>query len=260
MSVEVFVSADGPEDGKPVVLLGSLGATHAMWDPQVGHLADRYRVLAPDTRGHGRSPVPDGPYSIDDLTDDLLGVLDRFGIARAHLIGLSLGGMTALRAGARAPERTASLTLTCTATRMTPADAWADRAATVRRDGTGAIAETVVGRWFTPGYAEANPRTVASMREMVAATPAEGYAACCEAIQSMDLRSDPGRIQVPTLVVAGREDPAAPPDGLRVIAEAIDDSRFVEVSPGAHLASWEQADAVNEALDAHLERASGVSR
>lgn len=258
MTAEVFVSADGPPDGPPVVLAGSLGSTHEMWDPQVEALSNAYRVLAYDTRGHGRSPVPAGPYSIDDLADDLLGVLDRFGIGRAHVVGLSLGGMTALRTAARNPDRVASLTVLCTSALLGPARGWSDRAALVRRAGTRAVAEATVGRWLTAGYAEANPGVVASMVQMVAATPPEGYAACCEAIGAMDLRGDLGRVTAPTLAIAGSEDPATPPEHLRAITDAVTGARFLELSPGAHLTSWERADAVTEALRTHIEDMGGA--
>jgi 3-oxoadipate enol-lactonase len=153
---------------------------------------------------------------------------------------------------AHAPERVERLVLCCTAAAMPP-ETWVERAATVRARGTGAIADAVVSRWFTPAFAEREPATVARMRSMVAATPAEGYAACCAAIERMDLRPDLGAIRAPTLVIAGRDDPATPPEDGERIAEAVPGARLEVVADAAHLASFEQADEVTRLVLDHLE-------
>ncbi|WP_324278088.1 3-oxoadipate enol-lactonase [Blastococcus brunescens] len=209
-AVEVSATETGPADAPVVVLSNSLGATRAMWDPQVPALAERFRVITYDTRGHGRSPVPHGPYSLDDLVDDVVALLDRLGVGRAHVAGLSLGGMTGMRLAAREPDRVDRLVLLCTAALLGPRQNWQDRARTARAEGTGVLAPVVVGRWFTPGFAAAEPATVARMEAMIAAQPGEGYAGCCEAIADMDLRADLPTISAPTLVISGREDPATP--------------------------------------------------
>lgn len=255
MTVAVHYTVDAPEpsDGaSTVVLSNSLGATLAMWDRQVPALARRFRVVRYDTRGHGRSPVPLGPYSIDDLVDDLVTLLDRLAIERAHLVGLSLGGMTAMRAAARHPERVDHLAVLCTSVRLDPAEAWHDRAATVRSNGTAAIAPAVVERWYTAAHRAAHPELVASARATVAATPAEGYAGCCEVIATMDLTADLPRISAPTLAIAGADDPATPPEHLDRIARSVQSGRLVTVPRAAHLANDEQPDTVNAALLAHL--------
>jgi 3-oxoadipate enol-lactonase/4-carboxymuconolactone decarboxylase len=251
-AVEVHHVVDGLA-GAPVVLLsGSLGSTLEMWEPQVPALAERYQVVRYDTRGHGRSPVPDGPYSPDDLADDALALLDRLGVERAAVVGLSLGGMTAMRLAAREPHRVDRLAVLCSSALLGPAQAWADRAALVRAEGTAAVAETVVARWFTEDLRTRDQEGVRRMQDMIAGTPAEGYAACCEAIGSMDLRDDLERICAPTLALAGAKDPATPPEHLAAIADRVPDGRLVVVPQSAHLASWEQAGAVNAALLAHL--------
>lgn len=239
--------------GKPVVVLSnSLGSTHRMWDPQLEMLEEHFRVVRYDTRGHGESPVPDGPYSIDDLADDLVALLDRLGIERAHLIGLSLGGMTAMRVAARNPERVDRLALLCTAAYFPPAQAWTDRAALVRDSGAAAVAESVVARWFTETYLLAHPDTGARYRAMVAATPAEGYAGCCEAIAKMDLREELSAITAPTLALAGRDDPATPPARLEEIVAAIPGARLRIAHHAAHLANAEQPGIITPALIEHL--------
>lgn len=163
VGVHAVVSGAGPV----VVLSNSLGSTHRMWDAQVADLEQRFTVVRYDTRGHGASPVPDGPYTIDDLADDLIALLDRLDLERAHLVGLSLGGMTAMRVAARNPERVDRMALLCTGAQLPPATAWVERAATVRAQGTAAVAAAVVDRWFTDGY----DGDRGSWQQMVAATP-----------------------------------------------------------------------------------------
>ncbi|GAB3465562.1 3-oxoadipate enol-lactonase [Streptomonospora sediminis] len=251
MSVDVHHTAEGPPDAPLLVLSGSLGSTLEMWRPQVGALADRFRVVCYDTRGHGRSPVPPGPYSLAELGGDVLRLLDRLGAERAHFAGLSLGGMTGMWLAAHAPDRIGRLALLCTAPKMAP-EGWKQRAATVREQGTGAVAASVVERWFTPAYAEREPATAADMRRMVAGTPAEGYAGCCTAIEHMDLRPDLAHISAPTLVAAGSQDPATPPAEAERIAAAVPGARLHVLDGGAHLASWECAAQTNELLRAHF--------
>lgn len=249
----VHAQCDGPDGAPAVVLSGSLGSTLEMWDPQVGALvAGGFRVVRYDHRGHGRSPVPQGPATIADLGADVLGLLDRLGLQRVRFAGLSLGGMVGMWLAANTPERIDRLALLCTSPLLGPPENWTDRAATVRTQGTGAVAGAVVGRWFTPGHASAHPGEAERMRSMVAATPAEGYAACCEAIAGMDLRSDLGRITAPTLVVAGEHDPATPPDHAERIAAAVPGARRHVLDGGAHLANRECADEVNRLLTAHF--------
>jgi 3-oxoadipate enol-lactonase len=239
--------------GAPVLLLSnSLGSTLDMWAPQVEALAQRFRVLRYDHRGHGRSPVPPGPWRLADLGHDVLALLDRLSIERASFCGLSLGGAVGVWLAAHAPARVDRLALLCTAARFAPASAWAERARAVRDHGTGAVADAVVTRWFTPGFAAREPRLVARMRAMIASTPARGYAACCEVLEHLDLRDDLAAVGAPTLVVAGGEDPATPPARVRHLAERIAGARLVVVPGAAHLANVEQAATVTALLLDHL--------
>jgi 3-oxoadipate enol-lactonase len=244
----------GRPDGPVVVLSNSLGSTHQMWDAQLTDLEQRFRVVRYDTRGHGASPVPLGPYGIDDLADDLVALLDRLEVERAHIVGLSLGGMTAMKVAARNPDRVDRLVLLCTSARLAPASGWTDRAATVRAHGTGAVAAAVVERWFTAEHLATRPDVRERHEVMVAVTPAEGYAGCCEAIAALDLRDDLSSIVAPTLAIAGADDPATPPAKLRKIADGVKDGRLLVVSHAAHLANAEQPDAINRAVIEHLEQ------
>ncbi len=253
-AVQVHAVVTGRDDGPVVVLSNSLGSTHRMWDAQLAALQQRFRVVRYDTRGHGSSPVPNGPYGIDDLADDLVALLDRFGIERAHLVGLSLGGMTAMRVAGRNPERVDKLALLCTGAQLPPASNWTDRAATVRAHGSVAVAAAVVERWFTPEFLAAHPDIRATHEAMVAATPAEGYAGCCEAIAALDLRDDLTSITAPTLAIAGADDPATPPAKLEEIAGGVKDGRLLVVPHAAHLANAEQPGIITPALIEHLEQ------
>jgi 3-oxoadipate enol-lactonase len=242
----------GPAGAPVVVLSNSLGSTYAMWDAQVDALSEHFRVVRYDTRGHGRSAVPAGPYSIDDLADDVVDLLDALGVEEVGFVGLSLGGMTGMALAARHPERVDRLVVLCTSARLLPAQGWIDRAAAVRADGTRAVAEAVVQRWFTPDYLEANPAVRKECEEMVASTPPESYAACCEAIAAMDLLSQLSRITAPTLAIAGEDDPATPPPHLEAIATGVRQGRLLVVPDSAHLANAQQPEAVTTAILNHL--------
>jgi 3-oxoadipate enol-lactonase len=255
--VAVFHEVIEPTDGRAgdaptVVLSNSLGTTMAMWDRQVSALSRRFRVLRYDIRGHGRSPVVPGPYSIDDLADDVVALLDRLGLERVHFVGLSLGGMTGLRLAARNPERVNRLAVLCSSPRLEPTQGWLDRAALVRAEGTSAVADAVVGRWYTADFHAASPDRIGAAIEMVAATPAEGYASCCEAIGAMDLRDDLRAVTAPTLAIAGKEDPATPPPHLELIASEVKHGSLLVVDHAAHLANDEQPEIVTAALISHL--------
>jgi 3-oxoadipate enol-lactonase len=253
-AVDVDATVDGPEDAPVVVLANSLGAARGMWDPQVPPLAERYRVVTYDMRGHGTSPAPAGPYTLDDLVDDLVALLDRLGAGRAHVAGVSLGGMVGLRLAAREPARVHRLAVLCTSAKTDP-QPFLDRARTVREGGTAPLASAIAARWLTPGYAAEHPDLVARLEAMIAGCDDEGYAACAEVVAGIDLREDLGRIAAPTLVISGAEDQALPPAHQQAIAEGIAGAELLTVHPGAHLANLERTLEVTGALLAHFDAA-----
>jgi 3-oxoadipate enol-lactonase len=253
-AVAVSYSVDGPDDAPVVVLSNSLGATRGMWDPQVPALAERYRVITYDARGHGDSPAPPGPYTLDDLVDDVVGLLDEVGAERAHLVGVSLGGMTAMRMAVREPARVHRLVLLCTSA-STDAGPFRERAATVRRGGTAPLAQAVVSRWVTPAFAAEHPEVVARLEAMVAGADDEGYAHCCEVVADVELRADLPRITAPTLVISGAQDQALPPEHQRVIAEGIPGAELITLSPAAHIPTVEAPLEVTGAILGHLDAA-----
>jgi 3-oxoadipate enol-lactonase len=250
---EVHYELFGPAGAPAVIFSPSLGTDRSMWEPQARRLAGRFRVVRYDIRGHGCSPVPPGPYSIADLGLDLLGLIERLGVERASLCGISIGGMASMWVAAHAPERVQRLVVCCSSALIDPDGSYRARAAVVRERGLAEIAEPTLERWFTPAFREAHPDVIRWICERLLATPVEGYASCCEALADMDLRAELGAIEAPTLVIAGREDPATPPEHSQLIAAGIADSRLRIVAGAAHLANLGQPEVVGELIGGHLE-------
>jgi 3-oxoadipate enol-lactonase / 4-carboxymuconolactone decarboxylase len=223
-----------------------------LWDRQVDALTERFRVLRFDHRGHGGSPVPDGPYTIDDLGDDLLALLDRLELARVSVCGVSIGGMTAMWLAARAPERVDRLGLCCTSAHLPPREQWTERAATVREHTTAAVVDAALERWFSPEFRAADPDTVVRFGHTLGRTPPEGYAGCCEALGALDLRGELAAIRAPTLVIAGGGDPATPPEHARRLRDAIPGARLVVIPVARHLANVEADEAITREMVDHL--------
>jgi 3-oxoadipate enol-lactonase len=244
---------DGPDDAPVLLLSNSLGTTHAMWEPQLGALTEHFRVLRYDRRGHGRSEMPPGPYTIAELAADVIELLDALELERVSYCGLSIGGMDGMWNAAEAPARIDRLALCSTSPWMPPRELWDERAAAVRAEGTRAVADATMERWFSDAFRAEHPEGVAEVRAMVAATPAEGYAACCEAIREWDFREELGRISAPTLVLSAADDPSTPPDSGKLIADGIPGASFVVLpAPTRHLANVEQPEAFTDALLRHV--------
>jgi len=220
-------------DGPTVILLGSLGSTIAMWEPQLPALSS-FRVVRVDLPGHGGSPVPDRAFTVTELAESVFELVD----GPASYCGISLGGIVAMRIAATA--EIGRLVLACTKPSFPPPAQWAARAALVRAEGMDAIADAVLARWFVrepPEWA----------REMLLGCPPEGYARCCEALRDTDPGDDLERITAPTLVIVGAEDPSVTVDDAAALP-----GRLVVLAGAAHLASAEQPAAFNDALVAHL--------
>jgi 3-oxoadipate enol-lactonase len=242
----------GPDGVHVVVLSNSLGTTQELWSRQLPELAKRYRVLTYDHPGHGASELPEQPCTVEAFAQGLLGLLDERGLARVSLCGVSLGGMIGMALALEAPERVERLVLSCTSAYLGPPEGWAERARIVRTNGMEAIADTVVERWFTPELPREEPETVARFRAMLAATPPEGYARCCEAVAAWDARERISVIAAPVLVVAGEDDPATPVEDAELIASRIPGARLHVLERAAHLANVERAEAFTSAVLEHL--------
>jgi len=247
---------DGPEDAPPLILGPSLGTSLRVWDPQVPALARDHRVIRWDLPGHGRSPAgllpgtEPGTATIADLARLVLDLADRLGIGRFAYAGISIGGAIGAWLAVHHPERVGSLILVCSSARFGEPAGWHERAALVREKGTAVLAEAAAGRWFTPGFA-GSAAAQALLGDLRAADPA-GYAACCDALAGYDLRGDLRRITAPTLVIAGRDDPATPPAHARELADGIPGAALTEIPRAAHLANVERPAPVLAAMLGHL--------
>ena len=249
--VRLHYRLDGSAAAPLLILSNSLGTDLAMWEPQMAVLIREFRVLRYDTRGHGASDVPPGPYTIAQLGADVIALLDHLGLTRGHFCGVSMGGMTGMWLGVHAPDRLRRLVLANTAARIPSADTWNARIDRVNAVGMQGIVEAVLARWFTPRFMTEEPATLAQIRAVLQATPAAGYAACCAAVRDHDQRDAIHDIAARTLVIAGTHDVATPPADSHYLAERIPGARMVELD-GAHLSNIEAALAFNDALVSFL--------
>ncbi|MEU7695354.1 3-oxoadipate enol-lactonase [Microbispora hainanensis] len=241
---------DGPPDAPVVVLGPSLGTTLGLWEPQLPALTSTWRVLRYDLPCHGGSRAASGftrDLTVDDLAGGVLALLDRHGVEAAAYAGVSLGGAVGTALALRAPDRIASLVLCCTSARFGTADSWRERAALVRAEGTEPLIEATRGRWFTPGFPDAE-----RYLDMLRGADPEGYAACCDALAVFDVRDRLGEVRAPTLVIAGADDPATPPSHAEVLAEGIPETELLVVPGAAHLATVERPDVATPAITEHL--------
>ena len=252
--VEIACRFDGPAAGPVVLLSNSLMSDHTMWDGNVPALADRYRVLRYDTRGHGRSGTTPGPYSIDLLADDALALLDALAIEKAHIVGLSMGGMIAQQLGARFPERVLSLALCDTASEMPPRSLWEERFAVARSQGVAGLVDATIQRWFTAPFIARDPAAIEKVRRMILATGTEGYIACASAVRDMAQTTMLLKIKAPTLILVGRQDPACTVEQATVLQRVIGGAELIVLEEAAHLSNIEQRQAFNGALRAFIDR------
>ncbi|HEX2181963.1 MAG TPA: 3-oxoadipate enol-lactonase [Rubrobacteraceae bacterium] len=252
ITVELHHILEGPEYAPVLVMANSLGTTLRMWDEQASALRERFRVLRYDHRGHGGSPVPPGPYAIEDLGRDALALLEGLGVERFSWCGLSIGGMVGMWLASEAPERVESLVLCCTSARLGPRELWDERIRVARGEGMDALVESVVARWFTPDFFSREPEKVEKASRMLRETDPEGYAGCCAAIREMDLRDRLGQIQAPTLIISAADDPATPPEHGELIRNSIPGAGFEVIPNASHLANMERPEAVNREILAHL--------
>jgi 3-oxoadipate enol-lactonase len=236
------------------VLSHSLACSVRMWDPQIAALKDKYRILAYDTRGHGGTDAPKGAYTLELLADDLFSLLQSLKITAAHFCGLSMGGMIGQTFALKYPGVFRTLTLADTTSRY-PAEAapvWADRIKTVEAKGMAPLAEPTLERWFTEPFRRNSPAVVEGVRKLILATPAAGYAGCCNAIPKINLTARLKEIKCPILVIVGADDPGTPPSMAKEIHDNAPGSKLVVLPQAAHLANLEQPAGFTRALQDFL--------
>jgi 3-oxoadipate enol-lactonase len=237
--VRLAYTVDGPEDAPTIVMINSLGTDLRMWNPQVALLGERMRIVRYDCRGHGASEVPDGPYSIEQFGQDLLVLFDTLSIQRAHICGLSLGGVIALWLAINHPERVQRAIFANTAARIGTDETWKARIDAVRKGGMAAIKDTVLARFLSADFREHYPETAHQIGEMIAATNPAGYVGACIALRDSDLSEQVSTIRVPSLILAGELDESTPMEQGRELHEAIADSEFAVFRKTAHLSNIE---------------------
>lgn len=223
-----------------LVFINSLGTDFRIWQGVIDGLAGSVPTLVYDKRGHGLSAIGRTPYSIEDHVDDLSGLLDRLGIGRAVICGLSVGGIVALGLAARRPDIVKGLVLCDTAHRIGTTESWNARIATVEKSGIAAIADGILKVWFTPAFHAARRQEVDGCRNMLVRQPVEGYAATCVALREADYTAAAKAIAVPTLCVVGDQDGSTPPALVRSMADLIPGARFETIENAGHIPCIEQ--------------------
>ena len=237
----------GPADAPVVMLSNSLGTNLAMWDAQVPELSQKFRLLRYDKRGHGQSEVPAGPYTVEMLGQDVLGLLDFLRIETVHFCGLSIGGQTGIWLGVNAPQRLQSLTLSNTAAQIGTLEVWNERIDAVRENGTASVAGAVMERWLTSDFRANHSAEVRRIQQMLETTNPEGYVGCCSAVRDFDYRDKVAAITTRTLVITGSQDQSTPAADGRWMANQISGSRHIDLR-AAHLSNIEAARPFTEGL------------
>jgi 3-oxoadipate enol-lactonase len=253
--INLYYETHGTE-GPWLTFSHSLACSTAMWAPQIAEFSRRFRVLSFDTRGHGQSDAPQGPYTLEQLAGDLAALLAKLGITQTHFCGLSMGGMIGQTFALKYPGVFESLTLADTTSRY-PAEAagaWADRIRTAQTQGMQPLVEPTLARWFTDPFRAARPDVMKTIGAQIAGTPVAGYAGCCEAIPKINLTQRLKEIACPVLVIVGEQDMGTPLSMAQEIHANAPGSKLTVLSPAAHLSNLEQPEAFNAALDAFLKR------
>jgi 3-oxoadipate enol-lactonase len=243
----LHVEVSGKDKGPVVMFSNSLGTNLHMWDGQMPAFEKKFRVVRYDSRGHGKSAAPEGPYSIDRLGQDALAIMDRLKLDRVHWVGLSKGGMVGQWLATHAPERIGRLVLCNTASQMPTPALWNTRIRTCLDQGMPALVDTILMRWFSEKFRKSGSPEIDRVKAMVLSTPEQGYAACSGAIRDMDQREAIRAVTAPTLIVAGKVDPATTPAAARLIQSRIRGSKLVQLN-AAHLSNIEQPEAFTAAV------------
>lgn len=236
----IHYRAEGDTGSPALVLSNSLGTDLSLWEPQVAALSARFRLVRYDGRGHGKSPASPGEYQISLLANDVIAILDHLRIQTAAFCGLSLGGMVGQWLGINASARIHKLALCSTAAKIGSQETWKARMDSVRKGGMAAVTESILERWFTPSFANSEPAAVERIRQMLLASPPDGFVANCAAVRDTDFREELSRITAPTLVISATHDRSTPPADGRYLAEHITGAKYSELD-AAHLSNIESS-------------------
>jgi len=248
--ITINYEIDGPEDSPVIACSHCLAGNLRIWDTQVIALREKYRILRFDTRGHGASTAPPGPYSMEMLANDVVDLFDELGIRQAHLMGISMGGMIAQTLALKHPECVSSLIL-CDTTCAVPElmhPVWNERIQTVRNQGLSSVVDETMDRWLSPDFQSHCPATTEQIREMILSTPVPGFIGCAEAIKNFNVQSRLPKISVPALVMVGENDPGTPVESARQIHQNLHGSELAILPQAYHLSNIEAADDFNKKL------------
>ncbi len=248
--IQMNYELSGRKDAPVVVLSHSLGSSLKMWGPQMNTLEPHFKVLRYDIRGHGSSDAPSGPYALELLGEDALGLLDALGIERVHWVGLSMGGMIGQCLALNHTDRLQSIAL-CDTAAVIPKEAqpiWQERIDTVRQKGLKAQVHATMERWFTPSFLSTKNEMLTFVRKQFLATPLEGFIGCLEAIRKLNYLDRLVEIKIPTLIIVGEDDPGTPVAASEAMHQRITNSRLVVLSSARHFSNVEQPEAFNAAL------------
>ena len=248
---QIHYEWSGSETAPVLIFSNSLGATLNMWDAQLADFSQYFRILRYDTRGHGQSSVTSGPYTIEQLSHDVLRLFDILQISKASFCGLSMGGMTGMFLGAHAPSRFHKIVLCSTAAKIGTSETWNSRIEAVQKGGMKAVASSVIERWFTAPFRASHPAQTATMLAMLENTDPAGYVANCAAVRDFDQRNGLAAVKVPALILSGTIDPVTTPADGRFLAQHIPGARFMEVS-AAHISNIEAQSEFNREVLAFL--------
>ncbi|OLF38133.1 3-oxoadipate enol-lactonase [Psychrobacter sp. Cmf 22.2] len=249
--VDINYATFGDSSDPALLFSNSLGTSYHMWQPQIDVLQTEYFIICYDTRGHGKSSAPTGPYRLDQLGQDVIDLLDHLSIDKAFFCGISMGGMTGQWLAIHHPDRFHHLMLCNTAAKIGNEAAWRDRAQLVRAQGLDPIAATAAPRWFTADFIDSYPDVVAALSSALAAGSSEGYASCCEALSVADTREQLKDIRVPITVVAGTEDPVTTVADGQYMVDHIPHSTLATID-ASHISNIEQPEAFNQLVRQYL--------
>lgn len=246
--IDIYYTIEG--EGPVVTMSHALGCNLALWDEQAKTLSAHYRVLRYDTRGHGRTSAPPGPYSLEQMADDVHGLLNALGVAQTHFVGISMGGMIGQIFALKYPSMVRSLILSSTTSRYPAAarSAWEERIRTVEAKGMEPLVEPALERWFTAPFRERRRDVMDGVRAMIRSTPPQGYIGCCYAIPTIDVTDRLGEVRCPALVIAGENDPGTPVTMAQEICATLPSSELVILPSASHLCNLEQPEAFNHVL------------
>jgi 3-oxoadipate enol-lactonase len=247
--IEFNYQIDGAQDAPWLILSNSLACNLSMWDPQAAELKRAFRILRYDQRGHGETEAPAGRYTFDVLMADVIGLMDAISIPRAHFVGLSMGGATALGLAQRHPDRFDRIIICDSPCASTPATAqqWEERIVVAQEKGMQALVEPTITRWFPPETVAANPPHLDRVRTMIGTTPVSGFIGCAAALADHDFRSQVAAVTLPVLFMVGEKD-GTTPAAMRQMHEALTGSKFVQLMGAGHISNLDQPDACTRAM------------